>query len=146
MELREDEDGWTLSLQAGYVQLIQIDFRLGLFLSDSSAKAQLFVETPCRLKSPASEAILIPEKAATLAPILSLFNTKVSSATIRKSGELTVEFEEGRTLMVDPDPSFEAWQVGCSLGFLLVCAPGGRVSLFQETQGRIEGLAGRSGQ
>ena len=41
MELRDEKDGWHLSLQDGLVQLIQIDFRLGLFLSDASGKAQL---------------------------------------------------------------------------------------------------------
>jgi len=44
MKLREEEGGWSLSLSDGQVQLIQIDFRLGFFLSDPLDKAMLFIE------------------------------------------------------------------------------------------------------
>jgi hypothetical protein len=50
MELKDQKDSWHLAFQDGLLQLIQIDFRLGLFLSDASGQTQLFVETPCRLR------------------------------------------------------------------------------------------------
>ena len=67
MELRDDKDGWQLVLQDGFVQLIQIDFRLGLFLSDNSHKAQLYIASPCRLTGQEANALLNPEESSSLA-------------------------------------------------------------------------------
>ena len=131
MELREERDGWRFSLDSGFVQLIQIDFRLGLCLADTSGTAQLYIETECRLNGGSSEVLLTPANPSTLAPVLPLFNRKVVTATIRKTGQLKVEFGGGYTLQVEPDNSYEAWQLGCSLGFMVVCAPGGSVSVFR---------------
>lgn len=135
MELRNEKDGWYLAFRDdGRVQLIQIDFRLGLFLSDASGEAQLYVETPCRLKGPETIVSLIPAEPLSLAPALGLFNTKVSGVAIRNTGQLNVQFGDHCSLEVDPDDAYEAWQLGCSDGFLLVCSPGGNVSLFKQTK------------
>jgi hypothetical protein len=135
LQLRDESGGWNLTLQDGAVQLIQIDFRLGLFLSDASGNAQLYIETPCRLKGAEGEVWLTPNESHSLAPVLPLFNAKVAGVAIQKTGQLQVEFGDGRTLLVEPDKSYEAWQLGCSsLGFLLVCAPGGDVCFFPEPE------------
>lgn len=134
MELQDQKDHWHLAFQAGLLQLIQIDFRLGLFLSDASGKAQLFVETPCRLKGPSIDVILDPAKSPSLAPILPLFNAEVIAIAARKTGKLEVRFGGGHTLEVDPHDTYEAWQLGCSTGVMLVCSPGGKVSFFQQTE------------
>jgi hypothetical protein len=134
MELRDEKDGWQLSLQDGLVQLIQIDFRLGLFLSDASGKAQLYVEAPCHLRGPDVDVALTPAESSSLAPVLPLFNAKVTSVAIRNTGQLKVQFGDSCSLEVDPDDAYEAWQLGCSLGFMLVCSPGGKVSFFKQTE------------
>lgn len=129
------KDGWYLSLQDGLVQLIQIDFRLGLFLSDTSGKAQLYIETPCRIKRADGEVLLTPSESSSLVPILPFFNAKVIGVAIRKTGQLEVEFGNGHSLEVHPDDSYEAWQLGCSsIGSMFVCSPGGEVSLFQQPE------------
>jgi hypothetical protein len=140
MELQDNNDGWRLALQDGLLQLIQIDFRLGLFLCDASAKAQLFVETSCRLKGKSIDVILNPSDSRSLAPILSLFNAKVRAVEARKTGKLVVQFGDGHSLEVDPHESFEAWQLRCSTGFMLVCSPGGKVSFFQQTERSAKSL------
>jgi len=135
MELRDEENGWQLSLENGFVQLIQIDFRLGLFLSDTSGTVQLYVETPCWLKGAYGEASLNPSESSSLAPILPFFNTKVIGVAIQKNGRLRVEFGDGHTLEVDPDGSYEAWQLSCtSIACVLICAPGGEVSFFRQPE------------
>ena len=137
MELRDQKDGWQLLLQDGTVQLIQIDFRLGLFLSDTSATAQLYVETPCRLKGTGVEVSITPSESSSLAPILPFFNAKVIGVVIQKTGQLKLRFGDGHILEVDPDDSYEAWQLGCpSIGSMLVCSPGGKVSIFREERKR----------
>jgi hypothetical protein len=96
MELREAPDGWLLELQDGLVQLIQIDFRLGLSFADASGNAQLYVETPCRLKGPGpdTDVLLTPGEPSSLAPVLPLFNAKVTGVAIRTTGQLKVQFRD----------------------------------------------------
>lgn len=130
MELREENDGWHLALQDGFVQIIQIDFRLGLFLADASGLSKLYVGSACRLKGPDSEVSLIPEDTPSLAPALPLFNAKVESIDIRKTGQLTVWFDGGRTLEVEPDEKFEAWELGCSINLQFICSQGGEVAVY----------------
>ncbi|HVZ40375.1 MAG TPA: DUF6188 family protein [Candidatus Kapabacteria bacterium] len=132
MKLHDHFDGWHLTLESGFLQLIQIDYRLGLFLSDALDNAQLFVETTSYLKGPDVDATLNPAEPASLAPILPLFNTEVVSVVIRFTGELQVQFGSGYILEVDPSDSYEAWQLGCSIGVMFVSAPGGKVSFFQQ--------------
>jgi hypothetical protein len=132
MELRSEKDGWSLAFQDGFVQLIQVEFRLGMFLSDASGTAKLYVETPCRLKGLDADMPLTPEHSSSLAPALSLFNAQVIDAAIQKTGHLRVRFGDGRSLEVDPDDAYEAWQLGCSVG-LFVCSPGGEVAFFEES-------------
>ena len=133
MILREEKGGWSLLLANGRVQLIQIDFRLGLFLSDPPDEAELYIERTFRLKEPNGIVTLEPGKTATLAPALSLFNAKISNVTVRKTGGLKAEFAGEVSIEVGPDDRFEAWQLGSrSAGFMLICSPGGSVSFFQD--------------
>jgi len=137
LELRDDKDGWQLVLQDGFVQLIQIDFRLGLFLSDNSHKAQLYIASPCRLTGQEANALLNPEESSSLAPALPLFNARVTGISIRHTGHLRVQFGDGRVLEVTPDDAYEAWELGCSIGFMMVCCPGGDVSYFKSPDGPV---------
>jgi hypothetical protein len=115
MELKEQGKGWCLAFRDASVHLIQIDFRLSLFLLDPPNEATVIIETPCRLK--------MPGEPLTLAPILPFFNTTVTGVSIRSMGALRMEFSGGPTLEVDPDSRYEAWQLASStMGFLLVCA------------------------
>jgi hypothetical protein len=133
MKMTDGDNGWTLRFTDGRLNYIHIDFRLALDLVDASGTTSLTIETPCRLKWAVGEASLTPSESSSLAPILPLFNAKVIAIAIQKTGQLTVEFGDGHILEVDPDDSYEAWQLGCSSGFMLVCSPGGKVSFFQQT-------------
>jgi hypothetical protein len=132
LELLSDRCGWRLILQDGYVQLIQIDFRLGLFLADASGDAKLFIGSPCRLKGQDCDVLLIPGESSSLAPALRLFNAKVTGLSVQLTGHLKVQFGDGRLIEVNPDDAYEAWELGCSIGFLMVCCPDGHVSYFSE--------------
>lgn len=138
MNFKEEINGWYLTLDDGLVQLIQIDFRLGLFLFDASDEAKLYVGQPCRLQNPDGEVPLIPGEPSSLAPILPFFNAKVVGIAIQKTGQLKVEFGNKWNLKVSPDDSYEAWELGCSIGLLFVCSPGGAVSLFSKPQRSVK--------
>jgi hypothetical protein len=131
MILKEEKDCWGLMLQHCFVEIIQIDTRLGLFLCDATSKAQLYIETSCRLINSVSSDLLNPAKPLTLAPALSLLQTKVTDVSILRTGQLRLNFVDARQLEVDPDSAYEAWQLGCSDGFMFVCPPGGKISLFK---------------
>lgn len=97
-----------------------------------SGTANLTIETPFRLRSFDADVLLTPDDSSSLGPVLPLFNAKVVGLAIRKTGQLKVEFGDGCSLEVCPDESYEAWQLGSSIGFMLVCSPYGTVSLFRE--------------
>jgi hypothetical protein len=45
-------------------------------------------------------------------------------------GHLTVTFDGERKLRVTPDPDYESWQVNSDDGLLIVCLPGGGLSVW----------------
>ena len=133
MELKEQGKDWCLTLRDATVHLIQIDFRLSLFLADPPNEATIVIETPCRLKTRDTSVVLRPGEPLTLAPILPFFNARVSAVAIRSTGARKVYFRGGPALEVDADPNYEAWQLAFSTtGLLFVCSPGGAVSLFKD--------------
>jgi Family of unknown function (DUF6188) len=135
MLFRETKDGWYCGLPNGRVQMIQIDFRLNLLVSDNLGEAWIHIETIGRLKSAREEIAFVPKETSSLAPVLCLFDARVDGINILKSGQISVDFADGQSLVVDPDASYEAWQVECSRHdeerVMLVCNPGGKVTLFR---------------
>jgi hypothetical protein len=137
MELNENRDAWILSFKNARIQLIQIDFRLSFLVADGNDQAWLHVERPGLLKIGTTETSFSPEQSTTLAPMLAFFNAIVRNVRISKIGHLTVEFEQDRLLLVVSDEAYEAWQIECSTekgALMLVCPPGGEVTLFRESE------------
>ncbi len=132
MQLKDTDFGWCVVTDDCRVGRIEIDFRLCLLLADHADTATVCIETACRLSDGDTTAILNPADQRSVCPILPFFNAKVSGISIRKTGTLTIEFESGRSLTVDPDESYEAWQIGIPGAALLVCSPGGTVCVFEE--------------
>ena len=132
MKLLEENDGWRLVFRSGIAQLLKIDFRLGLLITDGAETVDLYVETPFRLVGPNVDTCCVPEESESLAPVLALVNKVISEVTIENSGRMMVVFESGLSLIVDPDAHYEAWQVGGSTGFLLVCRPEKGVTFFKQ--------------
>jgi hypothetical protein len=63
----------------------------------------------------------------------SLVGRSVASASA-KDGVLLLAFADGTTLRCEPDPDYEAWQVdGGYPQRLIVCCPGGQLSVWDET-------------
>ena len=134
MKLTEESGGWRLALSQGFVQLIQIDFRLGLFLGDAPDMAKLYIAEDFLLKNQGREDTINPEDSCSLAPLLAFFNAKVAGIDIRTTGHLRLEFEAGSSLEVNPNELYEAWELNSSIGVMMICSPGGSVSLFRNSQ------------
>jgi hypothetical protein len=147
MKLREETDDWSLAIDNGRVQMIQVDFRLSLLIVDAHDHAWLRIGTACTLRGTEGAAALIPDQATSVSPILPFFNGSVTSLTVAKAGKLVARFGNGAVLEIEPDEAYEAWELACSIGttkYLLVCSPGGKVALFQDSgEGRLaKGSAG----
>ena len=140
MTLTEEKDGWQLVLVAGVVQLLQIDFRLGFILTDGHDDAKLSVGSKCRLIQSGHEAELTPEEPSSLSPILAFANAKITGISIHKTGHLKLEFGSGARLEVGPNERYEAWELGLSIGVLMICAPGGEVALFRDRNSKQTGF------
>ena len=136
MTFKEDNDGWFCELANSRLQMIQIDFRLSLLISNSNERAWVHIETEGRLMSDLHQTLFVPGDTQSLAPILRLFNAEVIRINITKIGKLTIKFERNHLLEVGPDRSYEAWQVSYSGSdedkVMLVCGPGGKVTLFRD--------------
>jgi hypothetical protein len=130
--LKVTDDGWAVALSDARLGYIHVDFRLGLDISDASGIVRVTVEQRCWLRQSDREITLNPDDPSTVAPILKLFNAKVDAVAIRRTGELAVQFADGHRLDVCPNDQYEAWQIACENEFLIVCAPGGSVTIFQE--------------
>jgi hypothetical protein len=127
----------SFSFNDGCVQRIQVDFRLGLLLSDGakdgSDSMDLHIEQSCRLKISGTDHLLDPKDKPTLAPILSYFNAKVINVAAKETGQLTLHFGNGDVLIVEPVEQYTAWEMECSIngtGTSLLCMPGGGVGSF----------------
>jgi hypothetical protein len=132
MKLTATESGWLLTMDEGRVQRIEVDFRLGFLFGDNGETASLYIETPCYLRCEGRDTPLAPDDASSLAPALALFNAEVADVSIHRTGHLTARMKDGRSLEVDSNEQYEAWQIGSTNGFLLVCSPGGEVAFFQQ--------------
>ena len=65
-----------------------------------------------------------------------ILNRAVETQQVSAAGALRLEIA-GTTLHVDSDPHHEAWEVRGSDGWLLACLPGGGLSLWTPSLGRI---------
>jgi hypothetical protein len=59
-----------------------------------------------------------------------------SVVTIRarkRDGELEMKFDDGRILIVEPDPDYEAWEMFSTRGERLIAVPGNGIAKWGET-------------
>lgn len=136
MRIREHSDGWLIEPANTVVQMIQIDFRVGLLLSDAANDLQIYLGTPFSLRSTVGvEHHLDPGKTTALGPVLNLFNAEVLKVAITKLGDLEISFQNGFVLQSSPDEAFEAWEA-LTRGIRLVCAPEGGVVVYESRADR----------
>ncbi len=74
---------------------------------------------------------LTPSVPMELGPAVALFGQVVRAARASAEGKLEIVFEDGRTMCVEPDARYEAWEVYGPGGMRAVCTPGGALSIWQ---------------
>ncbi|MFD3949239.1 hypothetical protein G6W47_12985 [Streptomyces sp. CAI-21] len=87
---------------------------------------ELVVETPLLLTDASGrQSSLTPGSGVALAPLLGLFARTVTEVQVTGAGALTLAFDDGTLLRVDPVPDYESWALtGRGIASVLV-GPGG---------------------
>jgi hypothetical protein len=97
---------------------------------------EVFIEHPTmQLALPGKPAIacdLASDAAA--AALLSVLNRRASQIAVT-GGQLAISFETGLTLRVDPDQCYESWQISSDDGLLIICTPGGDLTIWYPPSG-----------
>jgi hypothetical protein len=87
---------------------------------------ELVIETPFTLTDTSGhQTLLTPATGPSLAPLLGLFAKSVTEAEVTGQGALSLGFDDGTRLSVEPDPDYESWNLtGSGIDPVLV-GPGG---------------------
>ncbi|MFI6279696.1 DUF6188 family protein [Streptomyces sp. NPDC050988] len=89
-------------------------------------EGELVIETPFTLTdSSGHQALLMPATGPSLAPVLDLFAKCVTESEVTGQGTLSLGFDDGTRLSIEPDPDYESWSLtGSGIDPVLV-GPGG---------------------
>jgi hypothetical protein len=106
-----------------------VEFTAALQLSDEYF---IRIESPFALVSHDKSVALSPEDGAPEAfePLGELVGQSITECNVGAAGSLTVTFESGARLVVEPDDSYEAWTVTGPGGMMTVCMPGGELAIW----------------
>ncbi|OKK08118.1 hypothetical protein AMK26_03565 [Streptomyces sp. CB03234] len=87
---------------------------------------ELVIETPFTFTdSSGHQALLTPATGPSLAPLLGLFARSVTDSKVTGLGALSLTFDDGTRLSVEPDSDYELWSItGSGIDPVLV-GPGG---------------------
>ncbi|MFB7355994.1 DUF6188 family protein [Streptomyces gardneri] len=87
---------------------------------------ELVIETPFTLTDASGhQALLTPATGPSLAPLIGLFARVVTETGVTGQGALSLSFDDGTRLSVEPDPDYESWNLtGSGIDPVLV-GPGG---------------------
>ncbi|MCX5232723.1 DUF6188 family protein [Streptomyces sp. NBC_00233] len=87
---------------------------------------ELVIETPITVTDAFGTRVsLTPGTGTALAPLLGLFTKAVTKAEVTGLGTLSLGFDDGTRLSVDPDPDYESWSLTGSGFEPVLVGPGG---------------------
>ncbi|MFD8917645.1 DUF6188 family protein [Streptomyces sp. NPDC059569] len=87
---------------------------------------ELVIGTPFTLTGASGHhALPTPATGPSLAPLLGLFARVVTETAVARQGTLSLGFDDGTRLSIEPDPDYESWNLtGSGIAPVLV-GPGG---------------------
>ncbi|WP_344358173.1 DUF6188 family protein [Streptomyces gobitricini] len=87
---------------------------------------ELVIETPFTLTDASGhQALLTPATGPSLAPLLGLFDKVVTETEVTGLGALSLGFDDGTRLSVEPDPDYDSWNLAGSGIDPVLVGPGG---------------------
>jgi len=116
-----------LDLVGATLDAITVSLQLNLRFSSGTSVS---IETLFTLKAPDGTAtVLDPEDPASLAAPLRMLHDTVDHARVDHD-VLTIGFDGGTVLTVDPHPDFESWHHHTTAGSRMIGLPGGGVAIW----------------
>ncbi|KAA0116086.1 DUF6188 family protein [Mycolicibacterium sp. P9-22] len=110
-----------------------VEYTVGLQLSD-----EYFVRIESRftLTVAGTTTVLSPEvdPVSAFEPLSHLVGQVITASEVDDTGSLTVAFDGGNSLLVEPDRNYEAWTVTGPKGMIIVCQPGGELAIWHATE------------
>jgi Family of unknown function (DUF6188) len=70
-----------------------------------------------------------------LEPLQSLTGRTVTESTISDTGTLSLTFDDGSRVVVEPDGDYEAWNLAGPDGLIIVCMPSGELGSGRRRRG-----------
>lgn len=141
MELIESSDRWELPIIGREVTRCLIDYAFGIELWSVENPIVVRISRRVILRTHESEMAFCPDIEQTeLGPLLCVLHKSVVSAVAMKDGTLLVEFSDGLSLKVPPDDKYEAWELDSKDGGIVVCLPGGGLSIWLGDEGMSFGV------
>jgi len=120
----------SLPLEGLGVARCVIDHAFSLEAFRSDGVVALRIEGPFTLTANKSGHRLDPSAPGELGPAIGLVRKVVRRARASSEGRLSIVFEDGSELAVEPSEDFEAWEVSAPQGVKAVCRAGGGVSTW----------------
>jgi hypothetical protein len=101
---------------------VRLDFAVPTF-------PELTIETPITVERAGDVQVAEPHSQLVVMTLLGLLD-QAAEPTVANSGQLTLRFTGGTTLIVPPDDKYEAWQLRDDDDLLIVCMPGGELAIW----------------
>lgn len=124
-------DSWELPIGGEVVARCCVDRAFSIEFGRNTMKYALRMEGAFSISDGGEVKQLSAERPEALAPALLLFGKEVRSCHAAKRGSLDIAFTDGVRLRVEPDESFEAWEMSGVDGLRMVSGPGGALSVWQ---------------
>lgn len=129
----------VIPLTEATVDQVRVDHAITLMLGAPSGTWEIRIESPCTLRSGASEVRVTPDSRDGRFRALDVLHLTVADCRASPEGALHVSFADGHTIDVPFDDAFEAWQVAGPDGTLAVSLPGGELGLWSSGATRLAG-------
>ena len=128
--LRSENGELVLPLEGLSIARCVIDHAFSLEASREHDIVVLRIECPFTVSKTGMQYVLEPNEPANLGPATALVHASVRTARASAEGRLSIVFDDGRELTVEPSDDFEAWELTGPNGVKAVCRPGGGVSTW----------------
>ena len=111
---------WTLTIAPRELSFIRVDHQTRLQLED----VEIVIEGRFTLNQDGTDLVLNPADRHALGPVLALYPTTLTAASIDPDGTLRLVFDNSRVISVPPDPRYEPWGIVGPGRAQVVCMPG----------------------
>jgi hypothetical protein len=111
---------WTLRITPRDLSWIRVDHQTRLQVED----VEIVIAGRFELHRDGTHFELDAAERDGLGPVLALYPTTLTAASIDPDGTLRLAFDNGGVIAVPPDADYEPWQIAGPATALVVCTPG----------------------